>query len=131
MRTRSLIGAAGTMVAALLVWGCGSSGTTTSSKGAGGRATTTSSTGAGGAASQCQECVSDGDCKAGSRCAQFAGDSYCAPTCSETQSCSADRSCVPVSDVDGTQLQVCVPRTGPCGGGVGVGGSSTSSSTSG
>src|SRR6185312_16093470 len=56
--------------------------------------------------------------------------SFCAPTCSVEKGCSSDRACTSVSDVDGTQLQVCVPRTGPCGGDQGLGGG-TSSSTSG
>jgi hypothetical protein len=118
---RSLIGAA-VASAALLAWGCGTDGTvSTSSSGSGG---------AGGAPSACPACITDGDCRAGSRCAQFAGDAYCAPSCSATVACSADRACTPVTGAEGAQIQVCVPRTDVCGGDP-VSGSSSSSSTSG
>jgi hypothetical protein len=109
--------------AALLAWGCGTSGTTPSTSGTGG------GTGTGGAASACPRCITDDDCKAGGRCAQFAGDAYCAPSCAATP-CSADRACMAVSGVDGTQLQVCIPRTDVCGSDPG-GSSSSSSSSSG
>jgi hypothetical protein len=57
--------------------------------------------------------VSSKDC-GGGVCAQLGGDSYCAPACSATNACSADRQCATVNDVSGTQVSVCVPRGGVC-----------------
>ena len=63
----------------------------------------------------CKPCVTSQDC-AGAVCAQLAGDSYCVSTCPGGNECSADTSCVPVTDVGGQQLSACVPRSDVCGG---------------
>ena len=69
----------------------------------------------GGAGADCPPCVKDSDCGDGRRCGQFAGDSYCAPDCSQGQPCSADRACGAVNTAEGAQVSLCVPRTGACG----------------
>ena len=71
--------------------------------------------------SACALCVTDGDCSGGS-CVQLGGDSYCAPPCPTGNECSADRSCIPASTVEGQQVSVCIPRAAKCGDGTGTGG---------
>ncbi len=72
----------------------------------------TSSTGT--AAGECPQCVTDQDCATGGLCSQLGSDSYCAPPCPNGNECAADRTCVPVSKVDGQQASVCVPAGQVC-----------------
>ena len=68
----------------------------------------------------CALCVTDGDC-AGGVCVQLGGDSYCAAACPMGNECSADRTCMPASTIEGQQASVCIPRTAKCGDGAGTG----------
>src|SRR5690242_13637114 len=77
--------------------------------------TSSTGTGSGGSAAACPPCVTDQDCTGGGRCAQFGGDTYCAPDCTMAQACSSDRACTPVTSAEGAQISVCVPRTDVCG----------------
>lgn len=74
--------------------------------------------------SPCPPCVQNSDC-AGELCAQFGGDSYCAPDCAASP-CSSDRACVAVSSAEGQPAMVCVPVIDACGDGQipGTGGAS-------
>ena len=81
----------------------------------------------------CSACVNDKDCGS-SACAQFAGDSYCAPPCGDNKACAPDRTCTSVVASDGRQVDVCVPVTDVCGGvppGGDGGADATSSSSTG
>jgi hypothetical protein len=89
----------------------------------------TSSTGSGGSSAECPACVTDQDCASGAKCAQFGGDTYCAPDCTMGEACSADRACTPVTGAEGAQISVCVPRTDVCGKGAGSTTASSSAST--
>ncbi len=68
-------------------------------------------------AGSCTLCVTDGDC-AGGVCAQFGSDSYCATACA-VGSCATGSGCEPVTTVDGTQTNACVPLAQACGESVG------------
>jgi hypothetical protein len=69
----------------------------------------------GGPGSACVACVTDADCGGKDVCAQFGGDSYCAPTCAAGAGCSPDTACVTETTVSGQQVDVCVPRGNVCG----------------
>ena len=66
------------------------------------------------AATACLACVTDKHCN-GAVCAQFGGDTYCAPACPTGNECASDRQCAPVNTVSGDQVSVCVPRGDVCG----------------
>lgn len=68
----------------------------------------------------CAPCASDTDC-AGGVCAQFQGDSFCAPTCTGTAACTAGRTCQVASSAGGDLVSVCEPPEGVCGHSVGPG----------
>jgi hypothetical protein len=84
-------------------------------------ATTSATTTATGGA--CTPCVTAKDC-AGAVCAQFGGDIYCAADCAGGKACPAGTACTTVSGVDGNQVDVCAPTSGPCAVGTGAGGAS-------
>lgn len=87
----------------------------------------TGATGTGGAASgPCPPCVSDQDCGGGAVCAQLGADSYCAPACPNGDECASDRTCAPVSKVDGTQVSACVIAGQACSPADGSGGGPSS-----
>ena len=88
----------------------------------------TKSSGSGGNA-DCITCVTSSDCASGSQCVQIAGDTYCAPTCSDAASCKFGHACTPVSAADGTQVSACVAQTNTCADD-GDGGASSASTTS-
>jgi hypothetical protein len=69
----------------------------------------------GGDASPCVACIAEGDCGRGNVCAQFGGDSYCAPTCPDGGGCHAERACTSEASVSGARVNVCVPRGDVCG----------------
>src|SRR5258708_819605 len=64
--------------------------------------------------SACPPCVTDEDCH-GEVCAQFGGDTYCAPSCAIAGECSDERACTGVATVTGERTSVCVPRMNACG----------------
>src|SRR5208337_1421295 len=70
----------------------------------------------------CALCVTGADCGAGTLCAQFGGDAYCAADCGGGQGCDAQHACTSVATIDGEPASVCVPVTDPCGanGSVGI-----------
>jgi hypothetical protein len=105
---------------AIFAVACASGDTTigSPSSGAGGAShgATTSVTGAGGAAmNPCPPCLQDSDCMSGSFCGQFGGDEYCAPDCSQGQTCTPDRVCTTLDTAAGQQASLCVPRMAACG----------------
>jgi hypothetical protein len=63
----------------------------------------------------CVPCASSTECMSGWSCAQFGGDSYCAPMCAAGQCSSSARSCATLSSVEGDQQDVCVPTQQVCG----------------
>src|SRR5215472_2063504 len=63
----------------------------------------------------CPPCVTDNDCSGGGACAQFQGDTFCAPTCPNGNECSSDRTCTPETSASGNQVSVCVPNNNLCG----------------
>jgi Calcineurin-like phosphoesterase len=65
-------------------------------------------------AGACKACVSDTEC-AGHECAQFAGDSFCAPLCTTQGKCSTGRVCTDVSTAHGVSEKVCIPAGDLCG----------------
>jgi hypothetical protein len=71
--------------------------------------------GAGAGSSTCPECVTDTDCARGSACAQFSGDTFCAPLCGSGNSCAAGRACTIETTYNGEQASVCVPDDDACG----------------
>jgi hypothetical protein len=83
-----------------------------------------------GASPGCTTCVADTDCNGG-RCAQLAGDSYCATESGSGSSCSTSGdTCVGAMTSNGQAVQVCVPP-GECGSSSSSGGSSGGGSGSG
>jgi Calcineurin-like phosphoesterase len=118
---RSKTGLSG-LGAVLVVAGCGSVALLGQQDG-------TSSSGSGGAAGACTPCVTDQSCAAGELCGQFAGDTYCAPDCTNGQACSSDRACTMLTTAQGQTAQLCVPRTNVCGGAATSSSSSASSSS--
>ncbi len=110
-------------------------GLTGAATGSGAASATGSSASTGSGATACPPCVSDQDCASGSRCGQLAGDTYCAPVCSDAAPCAADRACTSVATAEGMQVDLCVPRTNQCGatgtGGGGQGGAGTTASSTG
>ena len=66
------------------------------------------------APASCPPCVSDKNC-AGGTCAQFGGDTFCAPACGAAGECAADRACATVTSFSGEQVSLCVPRGDVCG----------------
>ena len=86
-------------------------GATATSSGSGGF-----SSGGSGGGGACKQCLTDKDCSGGV-CAQFAGDSYCAATCTGGAGCAADSACTTLSSAEGAEVQACVPRGNVCGGG--------------
>ena len=87
-------------------FGCGSTTTNGFGAGVGG--------GVGTNAAQCPVCVTDQDCNGGV-CAQFGSDIFCAPSCANGASCSADRTCDVETSATGDQVSVCVPNGNVCG----------------
>ncbi len=66
-------------------------------------------------ATACKLCVSDSDCH-GNECAQFGGDSFCAPLCTGPgRTCAPGRDCASVNTVHGVAEDVCVPAGDLCG----------------
>ena len=65
----------------------------------------------------CPACVAASDCNAGSACAQFGADIFCAPRCPKGNECSADRTCTVETSAAGDQVSVCTPKDNACGGG--------------
>ncbi len=107
-------------VAAAIGWSAGCGGTTTNATfadGGGGGADGTA-TGDGPNASACPPCTTDKDCNDGA-CAQFQGDSFCAPACPKGNECASDRTCLSETSVSGNQVSVCVPNGNVCGPSVG------------
>lgn len=68
-------------------------------------------------ASACKACVNDTECSgtAGTECAQFSGDSFCAPLCSASGGCGKGRTCTEINTVHGVKEKVCVPSGDLCG----------------
>jgi hypothetical protein len=62
----------------------------------------------------CPLCVTSDDCD-NAVCAQFSGDTYCAPACEIDSDCSSDRSCQAVTTWSGEETSVCVPTADVCG----------------
>ncbi len=104
--------------AAAWVAGCGGTGGTGLAGPDAGQADVASG-GDGGNASTCPPCTTSKDCSGGAVCAQFQGDSFCAPGCPKGNECSTDRTCTPETDVAGNQVSVCVPKGSACGPSVG------------
>ena len=73
--------------------------------------------GDGPSASACPPCTTDKSCNGGV-CAQFQGDTFCAPAC-PSGSCASGRTCVPETTAAGNQVSVCVPNGNVCGQNVG------------
>src|SRR5215831_5606300 len=78
--------------------------------------------GAGGSASgedaflhACPQCTTTLDCGPGSVCAQFGGDSYCAPSCADGDACAVGRVCTVLASVEGVASSVCAPTSDICG----------------
>jgi hypothetical protein len=71
-----------------------------------------------GGAGQCRACTTDNDCSGGV-CAQFQGDSFCAPKCGTSTDCASNESCSAETSVTGDQTSVCVPSENTCGTSVG------------
>jgi hypothetical protein len=70
-------------------------------------------------AGQCVECLSTANCGSDT-CAQFQGDSYCAPSCTAGEgisSCPSGATCSIETAYNGIQVSVCVPDNNACGGG--------------
>jgi hypothetical protein len=63
----------------------------------------------------CPACLTDKDCASGSVCAQFSGDSFCAPACSGGSGCASDRSCATLTSAEGAQVEACLPMGAVCG----------------
>jgi hypothetical protein len=61
----------------------------------------------------CTPCVSDSNCM-GQICAQFGGDSFCAPSCADVP-CYQDSACTVLTSAEGNQVRVCVPVVAMCG----------------
>ncbi len=103
MRTGSL-----TLLASLslVLFGCGGHES--------GASPTTGDDGGVDASASCPPCVTDNDCNGGT-CAQFGGDTYCAPACGAAGACSSDRTCETVTTFAGQQASVCVPLGDVCG----------------
>lgn len=62
----------------------------------------------------CLPCGENSQCDDGV-CAQMAAGTYCGMPCGEEGQCIAGFSCVPVSSVDGSQHEQCMPFGGSCG----------------
>ena len=54
-------------------------------------------------------CIADTTCGAGAFCAQYAGDSYCAPDC-KTAPCADGRTCISATTQEGQPVSICVPN---------------------
>jgi hypothetical protein len=63
----------------------------------------------------CTPCVTSDDCGANSVCAQFDGDSFCASSCANGETCGSGHSCITATTIDGTETQACLPDGDPCG----------------
>lgn len=61
---------------------------------------------------QCRACLKDNDCSGG-RCVQFPNNYWCEANCTNG-GCPKDYTCMPVDDVNGSQVSVCVPDVNPC-----------------
>jgi len=99
-----------------------------------GQGASSGSTGSSSGSGSCVACLTDSDCHGGV-CAQLAGDTYCAATCSGGAACAAGEACTTLSTAEGSQVDACLPRGGACGTGgpsndAGAGSSSGSSSGS-
>ncbi len=70
--------------------------------------------GNGPAPGSCNVCVSDSDC-VGGVCAQFQGDTFCAPACPNGDECATGTTCSVESSSSGAQVSVCVPNNNACG----------------
>jgi hypothetical protein len=65
---------------------------------------------------RCALCIQDSDCPGGWICAQFGGDSFCAPSCAPMNACSdTERSCEILTSATGQQVSACVPLSNGCG----------------
>jgi hypothetical protein len=86
----------------------------------------------------CTTCLTTANCGEGV-CAQFQGDTFCAPTCGGDEglgACAAGTTCMSESSYNGAQVSVCVPDGNACGSpagstdsGTGTSGSGTGTST--
>jgi hypothetical protein len=68
----------------------------------------------------CRPCTTSADCANGA-CVQYANDNYCAARCQSGAECAADEDCIASTAFDGSEVSVCVPRAGACGGNRGCG----------
>ncbi len=100
-------------VATAVGWSVGCGGSTTNATFADG-----GTLGDGPNAVECPPCTTDKDCNGGV-CAQFQGDSFCAPACPSGSGCATNRTCLPETSVSGDQVSVCVPNGNVCGQNVG------------
>lgn len=62
----------------------------------------------------CTLCTTNADCASGV-CAQFQGDTFCAPRCSSTTPCGAHETCDEATSTHGAKEKVCVPDADVCG----------------
>ncbi|HEY4219865.1 MAG TPA: metallophosphoesterase [Myxococcota bacterium] len=76
-------------------------------------------------ASSCSACISDDDCAHGGSCIQIDGDDACVNTCAGDGACSDNESCSAAVSSNGSQVQVCIPKSGSCAVGTGCGACAT------
>jgi hypothetical protein len=62
---------------------------------------------------ECAPCTTGVECVSGT-CAQFAGDLFCASSCSASSPCPQDHTCTSVTTTAGPAAQACVPTSGTC-----------------
>jgi hypothetical protein len=62
---------------------------------------------------ECAPCSTGSQCASGT-CAQFAGDLYCATSCSTSGGCASGQTCTSAKASSGSTVNVCVPSSGAC-----------------
>lgn len=75
----------------------------------------------GAASVTCQACVTSADCGSCGACVQYGADDHCGNFCTTSADCASNELCAPLVAFDGTQVMVCAPTNGSCGGSTGCG----------
>lgn len=101
-----------TAILAALILGCGTDVNLGGSPDAGSPDATTEAGPAG--AGACEPCEMASECPAPAVCGQFAGDTFCATSCTGDAGCGAGEACRPVITASGERAVACLPNSGKC-----------------
>jgi hypothetical protein len=63
---------------------------------------------------ECMPCSAGSDCASSEACAQYGGDTFCAPLCPAGNECGATTSCRDVPVADSGAARACIPLAGAC-----------------